>query len=82
MVGQFGYAGLIIWLGAWASLIFRIWPKNQGLGILLYVQVVLGLFSEAALYPWSMVALCLNVGAVLCIPASMLPMNATEEYSQ
>jgi len=82
MVGQFGYAGLIIWLGAWASLIFRIWPKNQGLGILLYVQIVLGLFSEAALYPWSMVALCLHVGAVLCIPASMLPMNATEEYSQ
>jgi hypothetical protein len=67
LTGQFGWIGLILWGLSWILLIARLYKHDQVAALLLFLQWGLSLFSEASMYPLSLLGLLIQAGYSLSV---------------
>ncbi|MBM3924217.1 MAG: hypothetical protein FJ338_05025 [Sphingomonadales bacterium] len=67
LTGQFGWIGLILWGLSWIFFVARLYKRDQFVALLLFVQWGLSLFSEASMYPLSLLGLLIHAGYSLSV---------------
>jgi hypothetical protein len=73
LIGQFGWIGLILWGLSWIFFVAHLYKHDQVAALLLYVQWGLSLFSEASMYPLSLIGLLLQAGYSLSVISTDAP---------
>jgi hypothetical protein len=62
MVGQFGWIGLILWGLSWVVFLRHLYAFDSFAALLLYLQWGMSLFSEASMYPLSLIGILVQAG--------------------
>ena len=82
IVGQFGWIGLILWGLSWVIFLRHLYEFDSFAALLLYLQWGISLFSEASMYPLSLMGVLVQAGYSLSLmpityaaPAAPSPQN-------
>lgn len=82
IVGQFGWIGLILWGLSWVFFLRHLYKFDSFAALLLYLQWGISLFSEASMYPLSLMGVLVQAGYSLSLmpityaaPAAPSPQN-------
>ena len=82
IVGQFGWIGLILWGLSWVVFLRHLYEFDSFAALLLYLQWGISLFSEASMYPLSLMGVLVQAGYSLSLmpityaaPAAPSPQN-------
>ena len=82
IVGQFGWIGLILWGLSWVIFLRHLYKFDSFAALLLYLQWGISLFSEASMYPLSLMGVLVQAGYSLSLmpityaaPAAPSPQN-------
>ena len=67
IVGQFGWIGLILWGLSWVVFLRHLYEFDSFAALLLYLQWGISLFSEASMYPLSLMGVLVQAGYSLSL---------------
>jgi len=67
IVGQFGWIGLILWGLSWVIFLRHLYEFDSFAALLLYLQWGISLFSEASMYPLSLMGVLVQAGYSLSL---------------
>ena len=80
LLAQSGIIGLGLWLLTWLGLALWLSPRFPLLGLLIYSQIVISMFSENAINPMAMLAIGLAVGSAWRSPTFRNSSSAILDY--
>lgn len=80
LLAQSGAIGLGLWLLTWLGIALWLSPRFPWLGLLIYSQIVISMFSENAINPMAMLAMGLAVGSAWRSPSKGRPSSAILDY--